>query len=99
VTRFPLDDSERAAVLSSFLDKCRARGIVPAVASISDSEVVARARAEWDTLKLEIGDLPDFETCFVKVEALYRTLPRPVPARSSQAASPRPQLGNSTMRQ
>jgi predicted nucleotidyltransferase component of viral defense system len=75
VTRFPLDDGERAAVLDSFLDKCQARGIVPTVDSIMDPEMIARARAEWDTLKQEIGDLPDFDVCFEKVAALYRALP------------------------
>jgi predicted nucleotidyltransferase component of viral defense system len=75
VTRFPPDDGERAAILGSLLDKCRARGIVPTVESIGDPELIARARAEWSTLRQEIGDLPDFDACFVMVESLYRSLP------------------------
>jgi predicted nucleotidyltransferase component of viral defense system len=75
VTRFPLDESERAAILESFRDKCAARGIMPTVDSMSDPLVAERARAEWNSLRQEIGDLPDFDECFSKVEALYRALP------------------------
>lgn len=73
--RFAPDESERAAILESFRDKCAARGIEPTVDSISDPEVIARARSEWNTLKQEIGELPDFDGCFAKVEALYQALP------------------------
>ena len=73
--RFPPDEGERAAILESFRDKCAARGIAPTVDSISNPEVSARARAEWETLRQEIGELPDFVECFQKVEALYRSLP------------------------
>lgn len=76
-TRFPPDDGERKAILDSFLAKCAARNIVPTAASISDPEVVARACAEWGTLAQEIGELPDFDMCLGKVEALYRSLPWP----------------------
>ena len=75
VERFALDDSERAAILESFCEKCAARGIEPTVESLSDPQVIERARSEWDTLKQEIGELPDFVVCFAKVEALYRALP------------------------
>jgi hypothetical protein len=75
VERFALDESERAAILESFRDKCAARDIEPTVDSISDPQVVARARSEWNTLRQEIGELPDFDACFAKVEALYRALP------------------------
>lgn len=73
--RFPLDDGERAAILASFQDKCAARGIVPTIDSISNPDVSNRARSEWDTLRQEIGEVPDFDKCFHKVEALYRALP------------------------
>lgn len=75
VERFALDDGERAEILKSFRDKCAARGIEPTVDSISDPQVIERARSEWDTLTQEIGELPDFDVCFAKVEALYRALP------------------------
>jgi len=75
VERFALDESELVAILASFREKCAARGIEPTVDSISDPRVIERARSEWNTLKQEIGELPDFDVCFVKVEALYRALP------------------------
>jgi predicted nucleotidyltransferase component of viral defense system len=73
--RFNLDDEERAAVLGSFLDKCAARGIEPTANSISNPDVRARARSEWGTLQQDIGEIPDFDECFNKIEALYRSLP------------------------
>lgn len=75
VTRFPPDAEERAAILQSFHDKCRARGIEPTPESFSDPRVAERARAEWASLRQEIGELPDFDVCFAKAEALYRSLP------------------------
>ncbi len=75
IGRFPLDESERAAILECFLEKCAARDIKPTVESISDSQVKERARSEWNTLKQEIGEVPDFDVCFAKVEALYKALP------------------------
>lgn len=75
MTRFPPDSAERAAILESFLDKCRARGITATVESLSDPRIAERARAEWNSLRQEIGELPDFDECFAKVEALYRSLP------------------------
>jgi hypothetical protein len=45
------------------------------VDSISNPDVKKRARSEWDTLRQEIGEVPDFDECFAKVEALYQALP------------------------
>lgn len=73
--RFPLDAAERAEILQSFRRKCAARGITPTEASLSDPEVKARARSEWDTLEQDLGELPDFEACFRLTEGLYRALP------------------------
>lgn len=75
VERFALDDSEREAILTSFLDKCVKRRIEPTIDSMDDLQVIARARSEWDTLEQEIGELPDFDSCFAKVHRTYRALP------------------------
>jgi len=72
---FPLDVSEKAAVLRSFRMKCEARDIHPDQASLDDPVVAARARAEWDSLRHELGALPDFDDCFGEVLGLYRSLP------------------------
>jgi predicted nucleotidyltransferase component of viral defense system len=73
--RFPPDEHERAEILASFLDKCAARGIAPTIDSMSDPRVIERARSEWDTMRQEVGELPDFDECFAKVDGLYRSLP------------------------
>lgn len=75
VTRFQLDAHERAAILESFRDKCAARGIVPTIDSMRHPTVTAHARSDWDTLRQEVGELPDFDDCFAKVDELYRSLP------------------------
>ena len=75
VTRFQLDLSERAAILESFRDKCAKRKIVPTIDSLLNPTVIARARSDWDTIRQEVGELPDFDDCFAKVSALYRSLP------------------------
>jgi len=72
---FQLDAAQRAEILRSFRLKCAARGITPDIASIGHPLVIERARAEWSTLAAELADLPDFDACFKKVEALYRALP------------------------
>jgi predicted nucleotidyltransferase component of viral defense system len=73
--RFPPDAEERAEILTSFREKCAARNIEPTIDSVSNPEVRARARAEWDTLRQELGEVPDFDDCFNAVEALYKALP------------------------
>lgn len=73
--RFPLDREERATILETLLAKCEARAITPTPASLDDDELIERARADWDTLEQEIGELPDFDNRFEVVRALYRNLP------------------------
>lgn len=77
VDRFPLDEHERAEILSTFLDKSRARNLTPDMDSISAPEITDRAKSEWMTLKQELGEIPDFDVCFAKVAALYKSLPWP----------------------
>lgn len=62
-------------ILEAFLKKSRSRGIKPGPDSLSDPEIKERAQADWETLELEIDDLPDFDTCFARVETFYRNLP------------------------
>jgi hypothetical protein len=72
---FALDEEEKRDLLTIFREKCRSRNIAPSRDSLSNPEVKRRAGSEWDTLKLEISDVPVFEDCFATVEALYRSLP------------------------
>jgi hypothetical protein len=73
--QFSLSPSQCRVLLDSFLEKCRARDIEPTIDSLSNPEVVRRARSEWETLSLEIGEVPSFDGRFVRVEAFYRGLP------------------------
>lgn len=70
-----LDDDDRAKILMTLVEKCRTRSIEPDITSIDDPEIVKRAQADWDTLKLELSDLPPFEERFAIVRELYASLP------------------------
>lgn len=72
---FSLDDEEKGQLLALFYEKCRARQIEPTSDSLSHPEVIRRASSEWNTLALEIVEVPPFEECFAVVDAFYRSLP------------------------
>ena len=75
VERFSLDQKEKAHLLQVFRKTSASRGISPDRDSLSNPQIVQRARAEWDTLRLELGDLPGFEDRFGVVDLFYRSLP------------------------
>jgi predicted nucleotidyltransferase component of viral defense system len=68
---------DRAVIYRTFLDKCRTRRIVPTAASIEDPDLVRRARVDWETIALEVENLPDFAERYAIVAAFYRSLPWP----------------------
>ncbi len=70
-----IDERCRIQMLQVFLEKSRSRHIEPSIDSLDEPEVKRRSSAEWDSLKLEIGDIPDFESCFNRVREFYRGLP------------------------
>lgn len=75
VETIPLGDDDRAKILTILVKKCRTRSIDPGKLSIDEPEIVQRAQADWDTLKLELSDLPPFEERFAIVRELYASLP------------------------
>ena len=75
IEAYSFDENEKESILKILKLKCAARQITPELKSLSSPEVIRRASAGWDTLKLEIGELPDFNDCFVRVDAFYRSLP------------------------
>lgn len=75
ITRFPLDRDENGKLLEIFKEKCAARGIVADRSSLEQESIVKRAATDWDTMKLEIGNIPEFNTCFHEVNAFYKNLP------------------------
>lgn len=68
-------DAVCVAILEKFIEKCRSREIEPDAQSLEDPEIRKRSRTDWDTMKLEIGALPDFEDCYERVSEFYRALP------------------------
>lgn len=69
-------DAEACADIHRILlAKARSRGIEPAVGSISDPDVVERARRDWGTLRLEVNELGDFDERFAVVQGFYEALP------------------------
>jgi len=66
----------RARILQRLLEKSDSRGIAVAMETINNPEIRKRAKSDWNTQKLELGDdLPPFETCWEKVVELYGMLP------------------------
>lgn len=72
-----LGSDDRAKILETLIEKCRTRSIEPTKGSIDDPEIIERARADWDTLKLELSNLPPFEERFAIARDLYVSLPWP----------------------
>ena len=69
------DDGFQTQLLEAFVDKCRSRHIEPTAQSLEDPEVKARSGKEWETMELEVGEIPEFEPCYARVSAFYRNLP------------------------
>lgn len=70
-----LDADDRALIHHILLDKCASREVPVDATALENPEVVARAQADWDSLKLELAELPPFEERFGRVAAFYRSLP------------------------
>jgi len=69
------NDAEKAEILDALLEKARSRDIEPQPDSLCDPDVRKRAAEDWDSLELEIADLPPFDQEYELVEQLYRSLP------------------------
>lgn len=77
LNQFALDAAERTNLLALLKEKCRARDIEPNREALGRPEVRDRAKRDWDTLDLELEELPDFDGCFEVVDSFYRSLPWP----------------------
>lgn len=69
------DEEAKKRIFQSLMGKSEARAVEISIDSFDDPEVKRRASAEWDTLDLEISDLPNFDTLFARVREFYRSLP------------------------
>lgn len=72
---YPLLPEEVDTIYKRFIDKSFCRELSPNADSLSNPEVRERAQKEWDTLGLEVEELPDFDEAYSRVEAFYRSLP------------------------
>lgn len=70
-----LDERDRTIILATLIEKCRTRGITPDARSLDDPEVARRAEADWNTLRLELSNMPPFWERFAIVQGLYASLP------------------------
>lgn len=71
----PMDVDDRKVIYETLIEKCATRDIHPDRGSLEEDEVIRRAEADWDTLVLEVPDLPPFKERFAVVAELYRSLP------------------------
>ena len=78
-----IDDELQAQILDALVEKCQARQLKPTQASLDNPEVKKHAGAAWQSMELELGEVPDFEGCFMRVSEFYRNLtwPNISPAR------------------
>ena len=70
-----MDSYVRRNPLATLIEKCRSRCIDAKQSSMDDPEIKQRAQADWDTLALEIGNLPPFDERFALMRDLYTSLP------------------------
>ncbi|MEM7005617.1 MAG: nucleotidyl transferase AbiEii/AbiGii toxin family protein [Pseudomonadota bacterium] len=70
-----LTDEDRRNILETLIEKCRTRSIEATPASMDDPEVRRRAEVDWNTLALELDDLPPFDERFAMMRELYISLP------------------------
>lgn len=73
--RFTLDADERSQLLAILIEKCVARGIDANQSSLEQPEIIERSKADWHTLEVEVGEVPDFDVCFQASNTLYKSLP------------------------
>lgn len=70
-----IDASGKRQILKVLRMKCRSRDIEPIRTSLADPEIRRRSEAGWESLELELGQVPAFEICFEQTKAFYENLP------------------------
>ena len=70
-----INDQLRTQILEVFIEKCRSRELEPTQTALGVPEVKERSGAEWETMELEVGAIPDFEGCYTRVSEFYESLP------------------------
>ena len=75
LTENRIDDTLKREIFVMMLAKCHARGIDPEQDSLDEPELRRRSEEAWETLRVELGELPRFTTCYDLVKHFYRDLP------------------------
>lgn len=70
-----INEKLRTQILEVFIEKCRSRDLEPTQTSLGVPEVKERSGAKWETMELEVGEIPDFEVCYARVSGFYENLP------------------------
>ncbi|CAM3758393.1 nucleotidyl transferase AbiEii/AbiGii toxin family protein [Litorimonas haliclonae] len=70
-----IDKDIREQVLTRLYEKSISRGVEISEGSIYNDEIKSRANRDWESQKLELGDLPEFGVCWKSVILLYESLP------------------------
>ena len=75
ITTGALEGIDRAALHTTLLEKCRSHGIEPTRDGLDNPAVRERSKREWDTMGLELGEVPPFAECYEAARAFYKKLP------------------------
>lgn len=66
-----IKEDDKANILTAFLAKCAVRNLTVDQHSLDDPAIKAASQKEWETIYLEVSELPDFENCFTLVHDFY----------------------------
>jgi len=75
IENIAINEHDKTEILDVLKLKCESRGIKICIDSIDNPELKSRARDDWETIRLEIPDLPEFDAQFEQVRLLYYSLP------------------------
>lgn len=75
IQKSSFNDELQSTILTKLIEKCHSHDVVVKPNTIDNSEIRKRAKSEWETLKLEIEEVPDFDLCFERIAEFYRQLP------------------------
>ena len=70
-----MDVGTQVKILAALKEKSRARGIEPIRDAFDEPEIRRRSSANWQSLTLEVDEVPEFDPCFLRVVTFYRNLP------------------------
>ena len=75
IKNIELDDKAKIMILETLIKKCESRNISPTSDLIDNAEIKRRSGSNWNMMKLEFDEVPDFNFCFERVVNFYHQLP------------------------